>query len=88
MGSYACSITPLVNDLSRFEDSPKQVWYADDGAGGGSQPQDWWNHLCKEGPLFGYYPKPSKSVLVVKEGMEKLAKQTFPRLKVTSAGNY
>ena len=77
-----------MNDSLRLEDSPIQVWYADDGAAGGtlSQLQVWWNHLCKEGPLFGYYPKPSKSVLVVKEGMEELAKQMFPGLKVTSGG--
>ena len=44
-----------MNDLSRLEDSPKQMWYADDRAAGGSvsQLQVWWNNFCK-GPLFGY----------------------------------
>ena len=63
---YASSITSTVNNSLRLEDSPKQVWYANDGAARGSLSPLRWNYLCKEGPLFGYYPKPSKSVLVVK----------------------
>ena len=86
MGFYACSISPLVNNLSELEEVPKQVWYADDGAAGGTldQLQNWWNHLCMEGPGYGYYPKPSKTVLVVKEGLEEVAKSMFPDIQVKS----
>ena len=56
MGFYACSISPLVNNLSELEEVPKQVWYANDGAAGVTlhQTQNWWNHLCTEGPGYGY----------------------------------
>ena len=46
--------------------------YADD-LGGGSKLtllRDWWSRVVEHGPKFGYFPKPSKSWLVVKE--EKL----------------
>ncbi len=58
------------------EDMPTQVWFADDGQGGGSLEQvlALWNRVKKFGPGFGYYPKPSKTVLIVKEDKEDDAK--------------
>lgn len=38
--------------------------------------------LRNEGPKWGYYPEPSKSVLVVKPGNEEEAKQIFRDLHV------
>ena len=37
----------------------------------------WWDTLCKDGPKYGYYPKPSKTVLIVKQQHVQLAKHVF-----------
>ena len=90
MGFYACSLTPLVSSYRHLKkEMPKQVWYADDGAAGGTliQLQDWWVQLCKEGPCFGYFPKPAKTVLVVKDGLEEEARKMFPGITVSSVGH-
>ena len=90
MGFYACSLTPLVSSFQHLKkEMPKQVWYADDGAAGGTliQLKDWWVHLCKEGPCFGYFPKPAKTVLVVKDGLEEEARKMFPGVTVSSVGH-
>ena len=50
-------------------DLTKHVAYADDLAGGSKleKLRNWWDRTVQYGPAFGYYPKPSKSWLVVKE---------------------
>ena len=65
-------------------DMPTQVWFADDGQGGGSLEQVFtlWNRVLRFGPGFGYYPKPSKTVLIVKEDKEDDAKVLFKDSKV------
>ena len=65
-----------------------QIWYADDAAGAGKLDglKRWWDELCQTGPNFGYFPKPSKTWVIVKEGFEERAKQMFPNLQVTSVG--
>ena len=47
----------------------KQIWYADDAAAGGllTDLYEWWDQLCKLGPLFGYFVNPSKTLIIVKE---------------------
>ena len=88
MGFYACSLTPLINKLESI-DTPKQVWYADDSAAGGTLKQllIWWKHLCEVGPWYGYHPKPSKTVLIVKDGFEEEAKRLFPGITITTTGH-
>ena len=46
----------------------KQVWYADDSASAGkiTEMKKWWDELNATGPKFGYYPKPSKTIMIVK----------------------
>ncbi len=58
---------------------PTQVWYADDGQGGGklNEVRTLWDRVCRFGPGFGYYPKPSKTILLVKDGKENEAKKVF-----------
>ena len=73
---------------SSNEDPVKQIWYADDAAGGGKIKglASWWKDLCSYGPMFGYFPKPSKTWVIVKPGYEEQAKEAFPGLQVTSVG--
>ena len=47
---------------------PPQAWYADDSQAVGKLNALllWWLRLNKFGPAYGYFPKPSKTYLVVK----------------------
>ena len=49
--------------------SCQQVWYADDSSAAGKlrEMRKWWDILFKTGPKFGYFPKPSKTVLILKD---------------------
>ena len=66
MGMYAIGTRPLIDILNK---RGKQVWYADDSSGAGtlSEVKEWWDELNRAGPKFGYYPKPSKTVLILKD---------------------
>ena len=70
MQMYATGTRPLVDGLGEVVDPQfcKQVWYADDSAAAGKtmEVKKWWDKLNTEGPKYGYYPKPSKTVLIVK----------------------
>ena len=71
MGFYALGVKPLVDSLAASVDKVgcKQAWYADDSSATGKlkEVKDWWLQLNKIGPKFGYYPKASKSVLILKD---------------------
>ena len=56
-----------------------QVLFADDSSAAGKLETvlAWVKALVKEGPKYGYYPEPSKSVLVVKEGKKERAREVF-----------
>ena len=95
MGFYSCSMMPLLsqlmlgNNITEEEyEHLKQIWYADDATAGGklTDTQTWWLKLCKEGPLYGYHPKPSKSWVIAKPQYLNEAKQLFPGLNVTDVG--
>ena len=67
MAMYAIGITSLIQRMGRIN-STKQVWYVDDSIASSSL-QDllqWWLNLNESGPLFGYNPNASKSILLVK----------------------
>ena len=65
-GGYALSTKPLIDHLRNII---KQVWFADDSAAGGNLEAvyKWWKELLQVGPKYGYFPNPSKSILVVKD---------------------
>ena len=70
MAMYAISIRPLIDSLkeSAGTENLRQVWYADDSTGAGAleQLKIWWEHLKENGPSYGYYPKPTKTHLILK----------------------
>ena len=76
MPMYALATIPLIKKLKCHT---KQIWYADDAAAIGklADLRAWWDHLTREGPDFGYYPNPSKTWLVTKEGCEAAGFSTF-----------
>ena len=93
MGFYACSTIPLLKNRSNTEDTVnpplRNVWYADDAAGGGTltQLRSWWSELQERGPLFGYFPEPTKTWLITKPEHVEKAKLLFPDVKVTVEGH-
>ena len=70
MAMYAIGIRPLINTLQEETDQAEcqQVWYADDSSAAGKllEMKKWWDILNRKGPMFGYFPKPSKTVLIIK----------------------
>ncbi len=63
MAMYALALVPLLKHLQPY---CKQVWYADDATGCDTFEKmlKWFNVLLVEGPKYGYYPKPSKCILL------------------------
>ena len=68
MAAYALGLTPLLEHLQSFKRSVKHVAFADDLTGPGKleEIKIWWDTVTTEGLKYGYYPKPSKSFLIVK----------------------
>ena len=71
MAKYAIATRGLINQLDEVtkDEQRVQVWFADDSACGGSLlgVKKWWEHLKTTGPRYGYFPKPSKTYLIVKD---------------------
>ena len=75
---YAIALLPVVRSL-RSHDKWMQSWYADDSACVGrlSNIKEWFELLSERGPRYGYYPEPSKSVLVVDQRYKDEAASVF-----------
>jgi len=77
MAMYTLSTRPLIQTLSNetLSDEVKQVWYADDSSAVGSLAgvRKWWEYLKAKGPDFGYYPKPAKTILIIKDNSLRLS---------------
>eukprot|EP00731_Ephydatia_muelleri_P014458 Em0008g178a len=75
---YAAALTPLIASLTDLTNW-SQCWYADDSACAAKLPKlrEWFEHLCKLGPAYGYYPEPQKTVVVVDEVDEAEANACF-----------
>ena len=78
MAMYALALVPLSKHLQPL---CKQVWYADDATGCDKleKLKHWFDVLLEYGPRYGYYPKPSKCILVVKVDKYEEAKKIFKR---------
>ena len=74
--SYALAITPLIRKLKENEPETKEIWYADDASGAGTclDLRKWWDCVTALGPRYGYFPKSSKTHLVVKPDFEEHAR--------------
>jgi len=81
MAMYALSTRPLIQTLSNetANDEVKQVWYADDSSAVGSLAgvRKWWEYLKTNGPAFGYYSKPAKTILIIKDNSLMQSAQKF-----------
>jgi len=64
MSMYALGVIPLINCL--IEIDVKQIWYADDATTCGclEELRSWWDKLVSVGPDYGYFPNPSKTLLL------------------------
>jgi hypothetical protein len=76
MAMYAIALVPLVKQLLPL---CKQVWFADDATGCDKflTMRKWFDTLVEFGPLYGYYPKPSKCILLAKPDRLNLALEVF-----------
>ena len=55
------------------------MWHTDDLGGGSTleRLREWWDNTIKFGPALGYFPKPCKSLLIVKESKFDRAEEIF-----------
>ena len=76
MAMYALGLVPLVE---RLRACCNQVWFADDATGCDKFEalRKWFDMLLKVGPLYGYYPKPSKCILLSKPHLFERAQEIF-----------
>ena len=83
MAFYAVSIKPLIDRLKAH--LCHQPWFADDAASIGKMQhvKSWWESLLSLGPRYGYYPRPDKCWLILKdETSKKVAEDLFASSKV------
>jgi hypothetical protein len=81
---YSIAIMPLIRKCTRVGEW-HQCWYADDSSAVARLRQlvEWLTLLMEEGPKFGYFPEPAKSILIVAPAMVEEARRIFTgRLKV------
>ena len=95
MTVYVLGMTPLIHFLHEYvsinNNICKEVAFADDFtiAGKIEGIRLYWELLQQVGPLYGYFPNPSKSYLVVKEQyLEENPIETFrgSEVKITTEG--
>ena len=94
MRTYALGVTPLLHFLHEFilisEHRSKEVAFADDSTVPGNikEVKRYWELLVRVGPKYGYYPKPSKYHLILKEEHLDKAKFIFKgsEVKITKSG--
>jgi len=89
---YGIGLLPLSELLKEEFKDLLQIWYADDAKGTGyfDHISSYFKLLCEEGPKFGYYPEPTKSILITHEKNTKKATEFFSDygFKITSGARY
>lgn len=88
MAMYALAIAPLVKKCANVS---TQIWFANDASAGGTvnDIRSWWERLVEYGPQYGYFPKASKSAVIVKKDFELNACEVFSGtdLSITTEGS-
>lgn len=92
MPTYGIGLTPLLDMLKEIPlIEIKQAAFADDLAGGGSLDalKQWWDKINIIGPLYGYFPKASKSWIIVKDEKYEDATNVFMNcdVNITTEGH-
>ena len=93
IGPYALGVTPLLRFLHEFilinEQKSKEIAFAHDlrAAGSIKKIKQYWELSTQVSPKYDYYPKPSKSHLIVKEKHFDIAKFIFKGREVKIANN-
>jgi hypothetical protein len=79
MFCYGIGILPMIKQLKALYPDLKQPWYADDAGALGSFDDiiRMFTELVRIGPDFGYFPNPSKSILVTTATKLAYAEQHF-----------
>ena len=89
---YSVNTSIMIQSLRTSTPGVKQVWLADDSAGGGRivPLYNWYSHLNQEGKRYGYQVNGSKSWLIVKsevvadEAKRVLEMRSILQLKVSA----
>lgn len=76
MVAYGVGILPLIRTLKSNHPTLHQSWYADDASAIGTLEQigAYFRELTEIGPSYGYFPEPSKSILIVRPHSENQAR--------------
>ena len=79
MIAYGIGVLPLIRELREAHPRVTQPWYADDAGSGGTftKVQAHFQDLQVWEPARGYYPEPTKSILVVTPGNDAQAEEHF-----------
>jgi hypothetical protein len=82
---YLLYILPLIRVLKQEFPEVEQPWYADDAGAGGKEDavRRLFHRLQDIGPSFGYFPEPTKSVLIVPRHNLESARTVFADLNFT-----
>ena len=92
MIAYGIGVLLLIRDLRRDHPHVTQPWYADDAGAGGSfeAVMSHFRDLQLKGPARGYFPEPTKSILVVAEQNVPRAKEYFRGMgiKIVTGSRY
>ena len=95
MAIYGIGVTPLINMLidilsNKHSTNVNVMAYADDFSTSGNlrDLRRWWSVLTEIGPKFRYYPKPTKTWLVVKPCASEKVESVFfgTKIKVKTEG--
>jgi hypothetical protein len=83
MFGYGIGILPLIGRLKLEFPAVKQPWYMDDAGAGGCFADLRHFFLCLQeiGPAYGYFPEPTKSILIVRAHNRTNSKSSFKDLQ-------
>ena len=84
MIAYGIGVLPLIRELREAHPRVTQPWHADDAGAGGTfiDAHANFQYLQARGPARGYYPEPTKNILVVALGNVARAKEHFREIGI------